>query len=122
MLLDVTWANLLPQNLIPFAVVGSEKSIIVNGNQVRGRQNRWGVINVEDEAHCEFIYLRNFLLRTHLQDLIETTSQIHYETFRAKQLLALKEGSAQGHSSRPISPAADRELSRSSQRMTMNGY
>ncbi|KAI1780848.1 Septin-type guanine nucleotide-binding (G) domain-containing protein [Hypoxylon cercidicola] len=111
------------KSLIPFAVVGSEKSIIVNGKQVRGRQNRWGVINVEDENHCEFVYLRNFLLRTHLQDLIETTSQIHYETFRAKQLLALKENSAQGHSSsRPISPAADREISRSSQRMTMNGY
>ncbi|KAH6620842.1 Septin-type guanine nucleotide-binding (G) domain-containing protein [Chaetomium sp. MPI-SDFR-AT-0129] len=109
------------KSLIPFAVVGSEKSIIVNGKQVRGRQNRWGVINVEDENHCEFVYLRNFLLRTHLQDLIETTSQIHYETFRAKQLLALKESSAQG-GSRPISPSADRELSRSSQRVTMNGY
>jgi septin 3/9/12 len=109
--------------LVPFAVVGSEKSIIVNGKQVRGRQNRWGVINVEDENHCEFVYLRNFLLRTHLQDLIETTSQTHYETFRAKQLLALKESSAHaGGSSRPISPAADRELSRNSQRMTMNGY
>ncbi|KAK8086526.1 hypothetical protein PG994_001500 [Apiospora phragmitis] len=110
------------KSLVPFAVVGSEKSIIVNGKQVRGRQNRWGVINVEDENHCEFVYLRNFLLRTHLQDLIETTSQIHYETFRAKQLLALKESSAQGHGSRPISPAADRELSRNSNRMTMNGY
>lgn len=110
------------KSLIPFAVVGSEKSIIVNGKQVRGRQNRWGVINVEDENHCEFIYLRNFLLRTHLQDLIETTSQIHYETFRAKQLLALKESSAQGQGSRPISPAADREMSRNSQRLTMNGY
>ncbi|EJT71649.1 septin like spn2 [Gaeumannomyces tritici R3-111a-1] len=107
---------------VPFAVVGSEKSIIVNGKQVRGRQNRWGVINVEDEDHCEFVQLRNFLLRTHLQDLIETTSQIHYETFRAKQLLALKDPSAQGHGSRPISPAADREMSRGSQRMTMNGY
>jgi septin 3/9/12 len=66
---------------------------------------------------------RNFLTRTHLQDLIETTAQIHYESFRAKQLLALKESSAVGgHSSRPISPSADRELSRNSQRMTMNGY
>lgn len=112
------------KDIIPFAVVGSEKTIIVGGKQVRGRQNRWGVINVEDENHCEFVYLRNFLTRTHLQDLIETTSQIHYETFRAKQLLALKESSAAGgHSgSRPISPAADRELSRNSQRMTMNGY
>ncbi|KAL0263491.1 cell division control protein [Diplodia seriata] len=109
---------------IPFAVVGSEKTIVVGGQQVRGRQNRWGVINVEDETHCEFVALRDFLTRTHLQDLIETTSQIHYESFRAKQLLALKESSAVGHGggSRPISPAADRELSRNSQRMTMNGY
>jgi septin 3/9/12 len=77
---------------------------------------------VEDENHCEFVYLRNFLTRTHLQDLIETTSQIHYESFRAKQLLALKESSAVGHNSRPISPSQDREFSRNSQRMTMNGY
>ena len=33
------------RNIVPFAVVGSEKSIIVDGKQVRGRQNRWGVIN-----------------------------------------------------------------------------
>jgi septin 3/9/12 len=112
------------KDIIPFAVVGSEKAIIIGGKQVRGRQNRWGVINVEDENHCEFVYLRNFLTRTHLQDLIETTSQIHYETFRAKQLLALRESNAaMGNSgSRPISPAAERELSRGSQRMTMNGY
>ncbi|CAI7598616.1 unnamed protein product [Penicillium bialowiezense] len=113
------------KDIIPFSVVGSEKTIVVNGKQVRGRQNRWGVINVEDENHCEFVYLRNFLTRTHLQDLVETTSQIHYETFRAKQLLALKESSAGGgHTggSRPISPSADRELSRNSQRTGMNGY
>ncbi|CAK7271378.1 cell division control protein [Sporothrix epigloea] len=113
------------KSLIPFAIVGSEKSIIIGGKQVPARQNRWGVINVEDEEHCEFVHLRNFLLRTHLQDLIETTSQIHYETFRAKQLLALKESNAQGgggHGSRPISPAADREISRGSQRVAMNGY
>ena len=110
------------KDLIPFAIVGSENSIVVGGRSVRGRQNRWGVINVEDENHCEFVSLRNFLTRTHLQDLIETTSQIHYETFRAKQLQALKDNSSAGQGSRPISPSADRELSRQSQRMTMNGY
>lgn len=40
------------------------------------------------------MYLRNFLTKTHLQDLIESTAQIHYESFRSKQLLALKEQSA----------------------------
>lgn len=112
------------QSIIPFAVVGSENSMTLNGKTVRARQNRWGTINIEDERHCEFVYLRDFLTRTHLQDLIETTSQIHYESFRAKQLLALKESSAAGHGtgSRPISPSAERELSRQSQRATMNGY
>ncbi|KAF4614596.1 hypothetical protein D9613_002603 [Agrocybe pediades] len=80
------------RNIIPFAVVGSESNVIIDGKTVRGRKNRWGVVNVEDANHCEFVHLRNFLTRTHLQDLIETTAQIHYEAFRSKQLLALKEG------------------------------
>jgi septin 3/9/12 len=50
---------------------------------------------VEDETHCEFVHLRNFLTRSHLQDLIETTAHIHYEAFRTKQLLALKEAQQQ---------------------------
>lgn len=79
------------RELLPFAIVGSERNVVIDGRPVRGRKNRYGVINVENEEHCEFIYLRNFLTRTHLQDLIETTAQIHYEAFRAKQLLAIKE-------------------------------
>lgn len=51
------------QNMIPFAVVGSERNVIIDGKTVRGRKNRWGVINIEDERHCEFVYLRNFLTR-----------------------------------------------------------
>jgi len=51
------------QAIIPFAIVGSERNVIIDGKPVRGRKNRWGVINVEDENHCEFVYLRNFLTR-----------------------------------------------------------
>ncbi|KAF5330383.1 hypothetical protein D9619_005290 [Psilocybe cf. subviscida] len=83
------------RSIVPFAVVGSESNVIIDGKPVRGRKNRWGVVNVEDASHCEFVHLRNFLTRTHLQDLIETTAQIHYEAFRSKQLLALKEGANQ---------------------------
>lgn len=36
---------------------------MVDGQPVRGRKNRWGVVNVENEAHCDFNYLRNFLTR-----------------------------------------------------------
>lgn len=77
--------------LIPFAVVGSDKEIVINGEMVRGRKTRWGAINVEDVSQCEFVFLRDFLTRTHLQDLIETTALVHYEGFRSKQLIALKE-------------------------------
>jgi septin 3/9/12 len=81
---------------------------------VRARANKWGVINIENEDHCEFVHLRDFLTRTHLQDLIETTAQIHYESFRAKQLLALKESSAaQGSgttTARPGSPVGKRPI------------
>lgn len=63
---------------------------------------------VENEDHCEFVHLRNFLTRTHLQDLIETTAQIHYEAFRSKQLLAIKESTQQpttpGSANSPASP------------------
>ncbi len=50
------------------------------------------LLPVEDEKHSDFVHLRQFLTRTHLQDLIETTHYLHYEQFRTRQLLALKEG------------------------------
>ncbi|RKP13767.1 cdc 10 like protein [Piptocephalis cylindrospora] len=95
---------------VPFAIVGSERTITVGGKEVIGRKNRWGGINVEDPTHCEFIHLRDFLTRTHLQDLIETTAHIHYESFRTKQLLALKESNARPHltSVQPLVPPMDR--------------
>ncbi len=89
------------RSLIPFAVVGSEKEITIDGQVVRGRRTRWGAINVEDVSQCEFVYLRDFLTRTHLQDLIETTALVHYESFRSKQLIALKEGTRTASKSRP---------------------
>lgn len=82
------------KSLIPFAIVGSQHEINVNNEIVKGRKTKWGSINVEDVSQCEFVFLRDFLTRTHLQDLIETTSLVHYETFRSKQLIALKENAS----------------------------
>ena len=102
---------------------------------VRARTNKWGVINIENENHCEFVHLRNFLTRTHLQDLIESTAQIHYESFRAKQLLALKESSSaqsagdrqsqarpdsRSGKNRPITPNGG-QFERPNSRTMMNG-
>ncbi|EEB95068.1 hypothetical protein MPER_06020, partial [Moniliophthora perniciosa FA553] len=40
------------RDIIPFAVVGSEQNVLIDGRSVRGRKNRWGVVNVEDPNHC----------------------------------------------------------------------
>lgn len=58
---------------IPFAVVGSNTILEVAGKKVRGRQYPWGVVNVEDAEHSDFIKLRTFLISTHMQDLKDTT-------------------------------------------------
>lgn len=79
------------KSLIPFAIVGSNTEIVDNNGRFKGRKTKWGTINIEDVSQCEFIFLRDFLTRTHLQDLIESTSLTHYENFRSKQLIALKE-------------------------------
>ncbi|KAI9475984.1 MAG: Septin-domain-containing protein [Benjaminiella poitrasii] len=98
--------NVSIRELLPFAIVGSEKQVIVDGKAVIGRKTRWGAVVVEDENHCEFIHLRNFLTRTHLQDLIETTAMVHYETFRSNQLLALKGAVSPNINNSPSSPTA----------------
>ncbi|MBN3300390.1 neuronal-specific septin-3 [Amia ocellicauda] len=74
------------RELMPFAVVGSDKEYQVNGKRVLGRKTPWGVVEVENPGHCEFAQLRDFLIRSHLQDLKEVTHNIHYESYRAKRL------------------------------------
>ncbi|XP_060754885.1 neuronal-specific septin-3 isoform X3 [Neoarius graeffei] len=71
---------------MPFAVVGSDKEYQVNCKRVLGRKTAWGIVEVENPNHCEFSQLRDFLIRSHLQDLKEVTHNIHYETYRAKRL------------------------------------
>ncbi|KAG7262894.1 hypothetical protein CRUP_021455 [Coryphaenoides rupestris] len=71
---------------MPLAVVGSDKEYQVNGKRVLGRKTAWGIVEVENPNHCEFAQLRDFLIRSHLQDLKEVTHNIHYETYRAKRL------------------------------------
>lgn len=94
------------QSLIPFAVVGSEKEIDVDGVSFRGRKALWGFVNIEDVSQCDFVFLRDFLMRTHLQDLIETTGLVHYESFRQKQLHLLKD---QVNATRPLTSTTLRQ-------------
>ncbi|KAJ8959066.1 hypothetical protein NQ318_022322 [Aromia moschata] len=69
---------------IPFAVVGSNTTLEIAGKKIRGRQYPWGVVDVENPKHSDFIKLRTMLISTHMQDLKDVTEDVHYENFRAQ--------------------------------------
>ncbi|XP_048732752.2 septin-2-like isoform X2 [Ostrea edulis] len=75
----------LLKEAVPFAVIGANTVIEVKGKKVRGRMYPWGVVEVENPDHCDFIKLRTMLI-THMQDLQEVTQEVHYENFRAEKL------------------------------------
>jgi len=73
---------------MPFAVVGCDKEIELKNKKVRGRQYPWGIIDVDNEDHCDFIKLRQMLIRTHMEELREYTNEVLYENYRSNKLIA----------------------------------
>ncbi|XP_072748449.1 septin-7 isoform X3 [Anoplolepis gracilipes] len=79
----------LLRDRVPFAVVGANAIVEHDGKKVRGRKYPWGVAEVENLEHCDFIALRNMVVRTHVQDLKDVTNNVHYENFRCRTLAGL---------------------------------
>ncbi|XP_063710658.1 septin-2-like isoform X3 [Symsagittifera roscoffensis] len=70
----------------PFAVVGSNMEVEASGGKmVRGRKYPWGVVDLDNPAHCDFRKLQAMII-THMQDMQEVTHEVHYESFRARKL------------------------------------
>lgn len=75
---------------VPFAVVGATNEIkTADGRTVRGRQFPWGTIEVDNEEHCDFVKLRQMLIRTHMEELKENTNNTLYENYRTDKLIAM---------------------------------
>ncbi|KAF3841092.1 hypothetical protein F7725_006954, partial [Dissostichus mawsoni] len=72
--------------LLPFAVVGSVEEVKVGNKTVRARQYPWGIVQVENENHCDFVKLREMLIRVNMEDLREQTHARHYELYRRCKL------------------------------------
>ena len=75
---------------IPFAVVGANTLVEISGKKIRGRQYPWGIVEVENPNHCDFIKLRTMLI-THMQDLQEVTpacSLVGLRTFVLKSFFS----------------------------------
>ncbi|XP_059162950.1 septin-11-like isoform X2 [Physella acuta] len=71
---------------LPFAVVGSNDEVKIGNKMVKARQYPWGTVQVENENHCDFVKLREMLIRTNMEDLREVTHSKHYELYRQHKL------------------------------------
>ncbi|CAB1337655.1 unnamed protein product [Coregonus sp. 'balchen'] len=71
---------------LPFAVVGSVEEVKVGNKMVKARLYPWGTVQVENESHCDFVKLREMLLRVNMEDLREQTHARHYELYRRCKL------------------------------------
>ncbi|GFO15118.1 septin-4 [Plakobranchus ocellatus] len=71
---------------IPFAVVGCNTVVEAGGKKIRGRAYPWGIVEVDNPSHCDFVRLRQMLISTHMQDLKDVTSDVHYENYRAAHI------------------------------------
>lgn len=77
-------------DILPFSTIcGNEivnEEIEALGFVSHIRKYLWGDIIVEDPRSSDFIFLKNIVLGSHLQDLKDTTHTILYENYRAKKL------------------------------------
>uniref|UniRef100_T1J4P3 Septin n=1 Tax=Strigamia maritima TaxID=126957 RepID=T1J4P3_STRMM len=71
---------------LPFAVVGSTDFVRAGNKMVRARQYPWGIVQVENETHCDYVKLREMLIRTNMEDMREQTHTRHYELYRRVHL------------------------------------
>ncbi|KAF2680523.1 Septin [Lentithecium fluviatile CBS 122367] len=96
---DTVEENAELRGLMPFAIVGSEDVIEVNGRRVRARQYPWGLVEVDNPRHSDFLAVRSALLHSHLADLKEITHDFLYENYRTEKLSKSVEGGAAADSS-----------------------
>ncbi|PYH88698.1 septin AspB [Aspergillus ellipticus CBS 707.79] len=97
---------------VPFAVVGANSEVTApDGRKARGRSYPWGIIEVDNEEHCDFVKLRQMLIRTHMEELKEHTNNSLYENYRSDKLTQM--GVAQDPSVfKEVNPAVKQEEER----------
>jgi len=83
---DTVEENAELRGLMPFAIVGSEETIELEGRTVRARQYPWGIVEVDNPRHSDFLAIRSALLHSHLADLKEITHDFLYENYRTEKL------------------------------------
>ncbi|PKY06674.1 Septin [Aspergillus campestris IBT 28561] len=91
---DTVEENAELRGLMPFAIVGSDDFVEIDGRKVRARQYPWGVVEVENPRHSDFLAIRSALLHSHLADLKEITHDFLYENYRTEKLSKSVDGTS----------------------------
>ncbi|ODV91439.1 hypothetical protein CANCADRAFT_70907 [Tortispora caseinolytica NRRL Y-17796] len=77
-------------SVYPLAVIGSTTEVArPDGTKVLGRSYPWGVVEIENPSHCDFLSLRDLLIGQHMESLREKTNRELYEFYRTEKLTAL---------------------------------
>lgn len=92
---DTVEENAELRGLMPFAIVGSDDFVEIDNRKVRARQYPWGVVEVENPRHSDFLAIRSALLHSHLSDLKEITHDFLYENYRTEKLSKSVDGASQ---------------------------
>lgn len=72
---------------LPFAIVGSSEKLDTGNNRtLRARQYPWGIVEVENEEHSDFPYLRQLLIKSHMEELKDLTISGFYEKHRSQKM------------------------------------
>lgn len=85
------------RGMMPFAIVGSEEVVEIGGRKVRARQYPWGIVEVDNPYHSDYLAVRSALLHSHLVDLKEITYDFLYENYRTEKLSKTVEGGAEAY-------------------------
>ncbi|KAL8910359.1 MAG: hypothetical protein Q9172_007845 [Xanthocarpia lactea] len=101
---DTVEENSELRGLMPFAIVGAEEVIEIGGRRVRARQYPWGVVEIDNPRHSDFLAIRSALLHSHLADLKEITHDFLYENYRTEKLSKSVDGGAAAQYDRSMNP------------------
>jgi septin family protein len=85
------------RNALPYTIIGAEfpidgdsSSVYLeqDGKKILGRQYKWGIVNVDDEQHCELYQVKHLLFDFSFPALRAHTRDVLYEFYRTERLMA----------------------------------
>ncbi|MBZ3884765.1 Septin-11 [Sciurus carolinensis] len=69
-----------------FAVVGSTEEVEIGDKTVKARKYPWGMVQVENENHCDFVKLQEMLISVTMENLQEQTHALNYRLYQCCKL------------------------------------